>query len=64
MVMSLTELAKLVQDMRRAQNDYFRHGRTPAQLTVSKDLERRVDDAVRSVLGGNAPDLFAEPKHG
>lgn len=42
------EYAALVERMRTAQNKYFR---TRAQLTVSKKLEKEVDEATESILG-------------
>lgn len=45
----IDELAALVQQMRTAQNDYFRE-RSPQYLSRSKELERRVDKTVAEVL--------------
>lgn len=42
-------LARMVRDMRRHQRDYFKF-KQPADLRASKDLERRVDEAVTLFL--------------
>ena len=47
--MTATDLAELVRQMRTAQKTYFRE-RSPQCLSVSKELERRVDKAVSDVL--------------
>jgi hypothetical protein len=54
--MTVTELAKLVAEMRRAQTEYFRT-RSSASLEKSKGLEKQVDNAVKECL--EAPGLFA-----
>jgi hypothetical protein len=46
---SRDELAKMVAEMRLAQRTYFRV-RTPEALEHSKELERRVDLAVKAIL--------------
>lgn len=53
--MDARELAKLVNEMRQAQAEYFRT-RSPAALERSKALEKRVDAAVRDIL--EQPTLF------
>ncbi len=57
--MTLEELAKLGRSMRDAQRKYFRD-RSPQNLNVSKDWERRLDAAVAEVLDDNGPGLFDE----
>jgi hypothetical protein len=51
---SLRGFARLVADLRSAQRDYFRT-RTDEALVRAKDLERKVDAALREVL---SPTLF------
>lgn len=53
--MTAVELAKLVADMRNAQKEYFRTRSGPA-LEKSKQLEKRVDTAVKELL--DQPQLF------
>ena len=53
--MTAVELAKLVADMRNAQKEYFRIRSGPA-LEKSKQLEKRVDAAVKELL--DQPQLF------
>lgn len=55
--MTVEDLARLVRDMRKWQRDYFRTKEAKA-LNASKDYERRVDEAVREVLGDRQPGLF------
>lgn len=57
--MTLQELAKLAKSMRDAQKKYFRD-RSPQNLNVSKDWERRLDTAVAEVLDEKGPSLFAD----
>jgi len=57
--MTLTELARLVKTMRDVQDRYFRT-RQPSLLHVARDMERRVDAAVKNVLHPPTPDLFEE----
>ena len=53
-MLTLSEFAQLVKNMRAAQNAYFRL-RTPAALATSKQREREVDDAVALVEGAFKP---------
>lgn len=46
---STITLAELARDIRNAQKTYFRD-RTPQLLSVSKELERRLDQAVERIL--------------
>ena len=55
--MTLSEFAWLVAEMRAAQNLYFKDRRT-SDLEKSKRLERRVDDAIRSIGKPPEPQLF------
>ncbi len=55
--MTLDELAALVSRMRAKQKEYFKK-RTPTILQESKDLERRVDDALDEIAGKKTPGLF------
>jgi hypothetical protein len=50
--MTVTELARLVKEMRRCQRAYFRD-RTQDDLDRSKAIEADVDRAVRDVLSGD-----------
>lgn len=54
----LTKFAALVQEMREAQNRYFRE-RTPEALSRSKQLERMVDAEAREITDGQGK-LFAK----
>lgn len=54
----LIVLARLGQEMRKAQSLYFRGGRTPEQLANSKSLEKAFDIACTQVLA--PPDLFGK----
>jgi hypothetical protein len=56
---TVEELARLVKRMREAQARYFRT-RDTAALAESKDLERRIDEAVRGVLSPEPPGLFGK----
>ena len=56
--MTLDELARLVRQMRDAQRAYFRE-RSPQALSVSKELERRIDRAVANILD-TQPRLFEQ----
>ena len=56
--MKLDELAQLVLQMRNAQRTYFRE-RSPQALSVSKELERRIDRVVADVLD-KQPKLFGQ----
>lgn len=47
--MTLTDLAKLVKEMRTAQGWYFKE-RTAERLNAAVRLEKQVDAAVKSVL--------------
>jgi len=47
--MKTEDLAVLVREMRDAQKAYFKE-RSPQQLSVSKELERRVDKVVADIL--------------
>jgi hypothetical protein len=49
------ELAALVNEMRQAQREYFRT-RSPAAMDRARQLETRVDRAVREIL--DQPSLF------
>jgi hypothetical protein len=49
----MDDFLKLIQDMRQAQRDYFR-SRTSENLQKSKELERRVDAEVKSLLDKQA----------
>ncbi len=49
--MTVQELARLVQNMRHQQKEYFRT-RSPSALEESKRLERKVDNACTAVLDG------------
>jgi len=49
--MNATELARLVQHMRTAQKEYFL-SRDQWQLSESKRLEKRCDEAVAEILDG------------
>lgn len=53
--MTTTELAKLVSQMRAAQKTYFKT-RNTFDLAISKDMEHRVDRAVKECLA--PPTLF------
>jgi len=57
---TVNDLAKLVREMRVAQNDYFAK-RTRSALTRSLDLEKKVDRLVLQILGDaqTQPPLFA-----
>ena len=57
--MKLKELAELVKQMRDAQNTYFKEKSRrwstevdPQWLSTAKELERRVDSAVKNILDG------------
>jgi spermidine synthase len=54
--MTLIELAELVQQMRNAQKEYFRT-RSGSALDNAKRLEKRVDEALGTVLS-QQPGLF------
>lgn len=56
--MTTTQLAQIVQDMRRAQKKFF-DTRDPYYLKTSKELEKKVDRAVEDVLNPKI-DLFSE----
>lgn len=58
--MTIEELARLGRDMRAKQKDYFRT-RDQGTLRESKDMERRFDAAVKSVLDPPNPGLFGRP---
>jgi len=47
--MKIEEFAELVRQMRDAQKSYFKE-RSPQWLSTAKELERRVDSAVKNVL--------------
>lgn len=47
--MKVEQLAELVRQMRDAQRNYFSE-RSPQWLSTAKELERRVDAAVKEVL--------------
>jgi hypothetical protein len=53
----MKSFAAVVRDMRTAQCDYFRRGRTQEQLAASKALERKVDGLARQILT-EKPGLF------
>lgn len=53
--MDVKELARLVNEMRRAQDEFYRT-RSDTALERAKQLERRVDAAVRDTLA--QPTLF------
>lgn len=55
--MNISDLARLVESMRKAQNEYFRQ-RDNTRLNISKDWERKVDKAVKDVLHPESPGLF------
>jgi hypothetical protein len=55
--MTAKELARLVYNMRRAQQVYFKH-RSRDALEESKRLEKEVDSKVKEILWGQQ-DLFA-----
>ena len=57
----VVRLAKLVALMRGAQKSFF-ESRHATVLTQSKDLERRVDKAVKWVLAHRQGELFAAPQ--
>ena len=52
--MNAHDLASLVATMRKAQNAYFKH-KLPADLFKSRDIERKVDAAVKDVLTPSLP---------
>lgn len=56
--MTVEKLAKLVQEMRAAQKQYFRLRSTDA-LEQSKRLERIVDISVKDVLENQQMQLFS-----
>jgi hypothetical protein len=56
LAVTVTELANLVAEMRRAQKEYFRT-RSSGALDKSKALEKQVDAAVKECL--EEPGLFA-----
>ena len=55
--MTVEALAKLGQQVREAQRQYFRH-RTPDALAASKALEKRFDQACKETL--EQPGLFGK----
>lgn len=48
--MEIKEYAALVERMRNAQSEYFRT-RAQVAMTVSKKLEKEVDEATEAILG-------------
>ena len=54
---SITDFAKLVEDMRENQKNYFKH-RGDHFLHRSKELEREVDKAIKQILHENQGELF------
>ena len=46
--MTLQTLAKLIREMRAAQNEYFRT-RTATSLTKAKTLEHKVDEILKTI---------------
>jgi hypothetical protein len=55
---SVQELALLVKNCRDAQKRFFKGDRSADAVRISKDWERRVDDAVDSILKPPTPGLF------
>ena len=55
--MTTPELARLVREMRRCQTAWFKF-KQPEDLRYSKDLERRVDQAVAELLDPKQTTLF------
>lgn len=59
--MDIKEFAKLVQDMRKTQNDFFNARKQGLQavanelLNKSKKLEREVDAAATAILAQSTP---------
>ncbi|HEY1190445.1 MAG TPA: hypothetical protein VGE74_22620 [Gemmata sp.] len=54
----VSEFIVLVRQMREAQRDYFKT-RSGAALSKSKELERKVDVALRAVAESEKPNLFS-----
>lgn len=55
--MTTKELARLVYNMRQAQDAYWKSPRKPGSLNEAKRLERELDKAVKEILWGQ-PKLF------
>lgn len=55
--MTINEYAKLVNEIRTAQKDFFRT-RSESALEKSKKLERRVDEATRDIFDSRQGRLF------
>jgi len=55
--MTINEYAKLVNEMRTAQKDFFRT-RSGTALEQSKRLERQVDEATRNIFDSRQGRLF------
>ncbi len=55
--MTLEEFAKLVREMREAQNAYFRN-RTRDNLEKSMAIEKRVDEETSQILDYKQGELF------
>lgn len=54
----LPEFVALVRSMREAQRDYFKT-RSGEALSRSKELERKVDAALRAAAEAEKPNLFS-----
>jgi len=55
-----SEFVDLVKRMRQAQTDYFKGGRSSESLNTARDLERKVDRAIKEFEAGPPlPDLFS-----
>lgn len=46
---SVSQLAKLVREMRATQNEYFRSGKSKTALLKSKNLEFKVDQLLKEI---------------
>lgn len=58
-MMTLAEYARLVQEMRRAQDRWFKGDKSAEALSHARDYERRVDRATAEVLRAETqPELF------
>jgi hypothetical protein len=58
------EFVDLVKRMRQAQSDYFKGGRSAESLNTARDLERKVDRAIKDIEAGPPkPDLFSGGRH-
>jgi hypothetical protein len=57
-MMTFTEYAKLVRDMRKAQSRWFRGDKSTEALNQARDYERRVDRATAEILAPPQSTLF------